>query len=41
MKPPALELHDDIHVTATYRRHLTSVLTVRALTRAGEGPRRR
>lgn len=35
-----LEPHDDIHATAAYRRHLASVLTVRALTRAGERARR-
>lgn len=31
-----LEPHDDIHATAAYRRHLAGILTVRALTRAGE-----
>ncbi len=35
-----LEPHDDIHATAAYRRHLASVLTVRALARAGERDRR-
>jgi aerobic carbon-monoxide dehydrogenase medium subunit len=31
-----VEPHTDIHATAAYRRHLAGVLTVRALTRAGE-----
>jgi carbon-monoxide dehydrogenase medium subunit len=35
-----LEPHDDIHATAAYRRHLAGILTVRALTRAGERARR-
>jgi aerobic carbon-monoxide dehydrogenase medium subunit len=34
-----LEPHDDIHATAAYRRHLAGILTVRALTRAGDGAR--
>jgi carbon-monoxide dehydrogenase medium subunit len=34
-----LEPHDDIHATAAYRRHLAGILTVRALTRAGERAR--
>jgi aerobic carbon-monoxide dehydrogenase medium subunit len=36
-----LEPHADIHATAAYRRHLAGILTVRALTRAGERARRR
>ena len=35
----AIEPHDDIHATAAYRRHLAGILTVRALTRAGERAR--
>ena len=35
-----LEPHADIHATAAYRRHLAGILTVRALTRAGERARR-
>jgi CO/xanthine dehydrogenase FAD-binding subunit len=35
MKPSTLEPRDDIHATAAYRRHLASVLIVRALTSAG------
>jgi carbon-monoxide dehydrogenase medium subunit len=31
-----IEPHTDIHATAAYRRHVAGVLTVRALTRAGE-----
>jgi len=31
-----VEPHTDIHATAAYRRHVAGVLTVRALTRAGE-----
>lgn len=31
-----IEPHGDIHATAAYRRHLAGVLTIRALTRAGE-----
>jgi aerobic carbon-monoxide dehydrogenase medium subunit len=34
-----LEPHDDIHATAAYRRHLAGIITVRALTRAGERAR--
>jgi aerobic carbon-monoxide dehydrogenase medium subunit len=34
-----LEPHDDIHATAAYRRHLAGILTVRALTRAGDRAR--
>jgi len=34
-----LEPQDDIHATAAYRRHLAGILTVRALTRAGERAR--
>jgi carbon-monoxide dehydrogenase medium subunit len=34
-----LEPHADIHATAAYRRHLAGVLTVRALTRAGDRAR--
>jgi carbon-monoxide dehydrogenase medium subunit len=34
-----LEPQDDIHATAAYRRHLAGVLTVRALTRAGDRAR--
>jgi len=36
----AIEPHADIHATAAYRRHLAGLLTVRALTRAGERARR-
>ena len=35
----ALEPNSDIHATAAYRRHLAGLLTVRALTRAGERAR--
>jgi CO/xanthine dehydrogenase FAD-binding subunit len=35
-----IEPHPDVHATAAYRRHLAGVLTVRALTRAGERARR-
>ena len=34
-----LEPQDDIHATAAYRRHLAGILTVRALTRAGDRAR--
>jgi carbon-monoxide dehydrogenase medium subunit len=34
-----LEPHDDLHATAAYRRHLAGILTVRALTRAGDRAR--
>ena len=34
-----IEPHTDIHATAAYRRHVAGVLTVRALTRAGERAR--
>jgi aerobic carbon-monoxide dehydrogenase medium subunit len=34
-----LEPHADIHATAAYRRHLAGILTVRALTRAGDRAR--
>jgi CO/xanthine dehydrogenase FAD-binding subunit len=34
-----LDPHDDIHATAAYRRHLAGIITVRALTRAGERAR--
>jgi CO/xanthine dehydrogenase FAD-binding subunit len=34
-----LQPHDDIHATAAYRRHLAGIITVRALTRAGERAR--
>ena len=35
----SIEPHGDIHATAAYRRHLAGVLTIRALTRAGERAR--
>jgi carbon-monoxide dehydrogenase medium subunit len=35
----SIEPHGDIHATAAYRRHVAGVLTIRALTRAGERAR--
>ena len=35
-----VEPHTDIHATGTYRRHVSGVLTVRTLTRAGERAKR-
>lgn len=36
----SIDPHGDIHATAAYRRHVAGVLTIRALTRAGERARR-